>query len=187
MNIFGKLKEALRDKTRDDVCTYLNMVGVDAKLAERGIAEEKATVPRGRGSLGLIEIRKSPIHFVHVVVAAAERKRYYTTLLLAHDPSVHDKGRLKARSKRVKERLLIGKVIDVVWKGNLGEDIIERLNNDQHLKQELIRLGCDVTIGTCPDIGYWKIEPPRDYIPWVRKEWKIFEKIGHHLNPQRDG
>jgi len=56
MGFFDKVKEASRDKTRDKVCTHLNRVGIDAKLAERGIREEGASVPRWFQSLGLIEI-----------------------------------------------------------------------------------------------------------------------------------
>ena len=62
MGFLGKVKEALRDKRRDKVCANLNRVGVDAKLAERGIKEERASTPRWFRSLGLIEISKSPIN-----------------------------------------------------------------------------------------------------------------------------
>ena len=141
MGFLGKVKEATRDKTRDNVSAHLTRVGLEAKLAERGIKEEIASRPRWVSSLGLIEISKSPINFVHVVYVQTRYGRYYSTLYLVHDPSVYypsvyDKGHLKARSKRVKERPIIGKVKDVVWEGNLGEDILKRLNEDQYLKQE---------------------------------------------------
>jgi len=191
MGFLGKAKEALRDKTRDKVCTYLNRVGVDAKLAERGTKEEKASIPRWLNSLGLIEISKSPINFVHVVYVQTRYGRYYSTLYLVHDPSVYypsvyDKGHLKARSKRVKERPVIGKVKDVVWEGNLGENIIQRLNEDQYLKQELIRLRHDVKVGTCPDISYWKIEVKGCLVNQVREKWDIYEAIARHLKPPKD-
>jgi len=191
MGFFGQIKEALRDKIRDKVCTNLNRVGVDAKLAERGIIEERASVPRWFQSLGLIEISKSPINFVHLVYVQTRYGRHYSTLYLAHDlnvyyPSVYDKGHLKARSKRVKERPVIGKVKDVVWEGNLGGNIIERLNEDQHLKQELIRLRYDVKVGTCPDISYWKIEVKGYLVNQVREKWDVYEIIARHLKQQRD-
>ena len=191
MGLFGKAKEALRDKTRDNVSAHLNRVGVEAKLAERGIKEEIASKPRWVSSLGLIEINKSPINFVHLVYVQTRHGRYYSTLYLVHDPSVyypsvHNKGHLKARSKRVKERPVIGKVKDVVWEGNLGENIMRQLNEDQYLKQELIRLRHDVKIGTCPDISYWKIEVKGCLDKQVREKWDVYEAIARHLKPQRD-
>ena len=191
MGLFGKAKEALRDKTRDTVSAHLNRVGVGAKLAERGIKEEIASRPRWVSSLGLIEISKSAINFVHVVYVQTRYGRYYSTLYLVNDPnvyypSVHDKEHLKARSKRVKERPVIGKVKDVVWEGNLGENIMQRLNEDQYLKQELIRLRHDVKIGTCPDISYWKIEVKGNLVKQVREKWDIYEAISRNLKPQRD-
>lgn len=186
MGFFGKAKEALRDKTRDNVSAKLNSVGVEAKLAERGTNEEVASRPRWLSSLGLIEIRKSPINFVHIVYVQTRYGRYYSTLFLSHDPSVRNKEGLETRSKRLKKRPLIGKVIDVVWEGNLGEDILRRLNDDQYLKQELIRLRFDVKIGVCPDIGYWKMEIkdyPRTH---VREKWDCFEIIARHLRQKSD-
>ena len=191
MGFFGKAKEAMRDKTRDSVSSHLTRVGVEAKLSERGIKEEIASRPRWVSSLGLIEISKSPINFVHVVYVQTRYGRYYSTLYLVHDPSVyypsvHDKGHPKARSKRVKERPVIGKVKDVVWEGNLGENIMQRLNEDQYLKQELIRLRHDVKIGTCSDISYWKIEVKGYLTKQVREKWDIYEVIARHLKQQRD-
>ena len=193
MGFLGKVKEALRDKRRDKVCANLNRVGVDAKLAERGMREEKASTPRWFRSLGLIEISKSPISFVHVVYIQTRYGRHYSTLYLVHDPSVYypsvsDKGHLKARSKRIKERPVIGKVKDVVWEGDLdlGGNIIERLNKDQYLKQELVRLRHDVKVGTCPDISYWKIEVKGYLINQVREKWDVYERIARHLKRQRD-
>ena len=118
--------------------------------------------------------------------------RYYSTLYLIHDPSVyypsvHDKRDvIKARSKRVKEIPVIGKVKDVVWEGNLGENVMRRLNEDQYLKQELIRLRHDVKIGICPDISYWKIEVSGYLTKQVREKWDVYEAIARNLNPPRD-
>lgn len=190
MGFFGKVREALRDKRRDKVCANLNRVGVDARLAERGLREERASIPRWFRSLGLIEISKSPINFVHVVYVQTRYGRHYSTLYLTHDPSVYcpsvyDKADPKARSKRVKERPIIGKVKDVVWEGNLGENIMQRLNGDQYLKQELIRLRRDVKVGTCPDISYWKMEVKGYLTNKVLEEWDVYERIARHLKQQR--
>ncbi len=178
-------KEKLRDKTRDQTCEHLDIVGIDAKLAERGIDEEKASKPRWRTSLGLIEIGKSPINYVHVVYIQTRYGRHYTTLFLCHDSSAYKAG-LKARSKRIREFPLIGKVKDVVWEGNLGGNVIEQLNEDEYLKEELIRLHYDVKLAACPDIGYWKIEVKGRLNKLVREKWDSYEIIALHLKPKKD-
>jgi hypothetical protein len=180
MKLFDKAKEAVRDKTRDKLCDALQRIGVDASIVELGTKEEKATIPRGLSSLGLIEIKKRPISFAHVLYSQSQYGRDYFTVYLIHAPSVSSRGCLKARSKLVKERPVIGKVIDVIWQGDLEENITEHLNEDQYLKQELIRLRCNVKLHTCPDIGYCVIEA------WggsgtFRERWDIYEVIAHHL------
>jgi len=185
MGFFDGIKEALRDKKRDMVCTNLTRLGVDAKLAERGLREERDSKPRWFRSLGLIEISKSPINFVHVIYIQTRYGRHYRTLYLIHDPGVYDKAGLKAHSKRVKERPVIGKAKDVVWEGDLGGSIVQQLNEDQYLKEELIRLRHDVKIGTCPDIGSWKIEVKGYLAKQVREKWDVYKIIARHLKPQR--
>jgi len=166
MGFFGGVKETLRDKRRDKVCANLNSVGVGARLAERGVREEKTSLPRWFRSLGLIEINKSPINFVHVIYVQTRYGRHYSTLYL---------------SKRVKEPPLIGEAKDVVWKGDLGGSIIQRLNEDEYLKQELIRIRHDVKVGTCPDINYWKIETKGYLTKQVHEKWGVYERIARHL------
>jgi hypothetical protein len=185
MGFFDRVKEALRDKRREKLCANLNRVGVVANLAERGIREERASLLRWFRSLGLIEISKSPTKFVHVVYIQTRYGRHYSTLYLAYDPSVYDKGHLKARSKCIKERPLIGKVKDVVWEGNLGGNIIERLNEDQYLKQELVRLRHNVKVGACPDISCWKIEVKGYLVSQVPGKWDVYERIARHFKQQR--
>ena len=185
MGFFDGIKEALRDKKRDMVCTNLTRLGVDAKLAERGLREERDSKPRWFRSLGLIEISKSPINFVHVIYIQTRYGRHYRTLYLIQDSGVINKVGLKARSKRVKELPVIGKVKDVVWQGNLGESIMQRLNEDQYLKQELIRLRHDVNVGTYPDIGSWKIEVKGYLAKQVSEKWDVYKTIARHLKPQR--
>jgi len=181
MGFFGEVRETLRDKRRDKVCANLNSVGIDARLAERGVKEEKASTPRWFRSLGLIEINKSPINFVHVIYVQTRYGRHYSTLYLIYDPGVINKAGLKARSKRVKEPPLIGEVKDVVWKGDLGGSITQRLNEDEYLKQELIRARHDVKVGTCPDINYWKIEAKGYLVKQVHEKWDVYEMIARHL------
>ena len=71
MSFVSKVREALRSKTgneRDEFCSHLQILGVDAQMAPRGRVEEKIyTGPRR--SLGVIDIAKGPIPWVNVTNA----------------------------------------------------------------------------------------------------------------------
>ena len=67
MGFFNNIKETLRDKTRDKVCTRLCAIGVESRMAERGRSEEHIGARVIGASLGLIEIQDSPICWVNVV------------------------------------------------------------------------------------------------------------------------
>ncbi len=57
------MKEALRDKTRDNLAYALNLLGVRAELAERDRAEERIH-SSWRRSLGIIDILEGPIKWI---------------------------------------------------------------------------------------------------------------------------
>ncbi len=61
------MKERLRDKSRDDLTHALNSLGVGAEMAERGRSEENIQKPRGKRSLGVIDLPKGPISCINFV------------------------------------------------------------------------------------------------------------------------
>ena len=66
--LFGGIEEALRDKTRDELCASLCAIGLHAQMAERGQPEEHVKAHFGRAeSIGLIETRDSSIRWVNVL------------------------------------------------------------------------------------------------------------------------
>ena len=67
IGIFNTLKGKLRDKTRDEVCSRLCVIGLDARMVERGPLLEDVVGDGAGKSLGLIEIRDSPICWVNVL------------------------------------------------------------------------------------------------------------------------
>ena len=182
MGFFNKAKEALRDKTRDKLCEALQKMGVDAQLAERGITEEKETTKNwGWHSKGLIEISKSPIKWVNVVTAYDGQYTRWWNVYLVLEPRVHNIGHMSARSKRVKARPVIGKVINVVWEGDLENDLMARFNEDQYLKQQLTKLKFDVGIGTVRAIDCWAIQSTagraQNRVIPTQEEWDCYQSI----------
>ena len=70
MSFFSKLREARRDKTRDELCAHLQSLGIEAQMVPRGRAEEKI-YPGPRRSLGVIDIAEGPIPWVNVTIATS--------------------------------------------------------------------------------------------------------------------
>jgi len=78
---------------------------------------------QGTNSLGLIDINGWPIPLVNVVREESHDQGgvtyYYRNIYLVPDPYIRTKGYLKAKSIRVKNIPLIGRVVDIRWKGKL--------------------------------------------------------------------
>jgi len=60
---------------------------------------------------------------------------------------------------------------------------MRRLNEDQYLKQELLRLGCNVQVRTCPDIGYWVMDA--SCAPQLQENWECYERLALRLVESR--
>lgn len=148
MGFLGKVKETFRDKTRDNLCANLQSLGVDARMAERGQAEEDIGRKDPNKSLGLIDIAEGPTRWINVV--AVQQPNWVTNLWFIYgvpDPRIEPNlTKVRIKSIRMKDFPLFGQVVDLRWKGkDIGLGIIERLNGDVLLKQPIIS-SCDAII-----------------------------------------
>ncbi len=175
-------REDFRDKARDKICNSLQVLGIDAQMAERGRPEEKIG---GKDSLGLIDIPEGPISWVNV------RKEYsggesgstdYYTDYGVPDPRLgtNFKGAV-IFTHRKKKFPLFGKVVDLYWEGNDFSDlgIIDRMNSDISIKHPIMETR-DVEIWPHDDHGCWIIsveskEPPSEEL------WNCYQTIAKHL------
>jgi len=163
MEIFRTLKEMLRDKTRDKVCTRLCAVGVDARIAERGRPEEKLGCIGLKRSLGLVEIHREPIHWVNVINWTQHfpgNVQKYMNVYLVHAPYLSTKSKLN------------------------GNEIGQRIKKDVLLNQSLIGLDRDIEILAFPEDKCWAILS-KDYEgrnpPPSLEQWDYFKTIARHL------
>jgi hypothetical protein len=148
-------------------------------MAERGRAEEKT----GGGSLGLIDIRKGPIRWINVRKVVRHHGRMFDYFF---DYGVPDPRlgpylqKPRIRSVRTKDFPLVGRVIDLHWKGrDFGVGIISRLNSDFKLKQPIMR-GQDVEIRAHGDSRCWIISTEtRD--PPSQELWNCYQAIAQHF------
>ena len=191
------MKETWRDKTRDCLCADLQRIGLDAHMAERGRAEEKLGLSgRGVGSLGIIDIGKSPICRVNV---RFENTYYgyggnttYSADYGVPDPNVSKMeelkvDELKAESVRVKSVRVIGKVVGLRWYNRgclewMPSDMLRRFEQDTRLNLNLIRLKLDILIYSYPRYECWV----RSIKNWQYNRpsadhWDCYTTVAHHL------
>lgn len=211
MEIFNSLKEKMRDKTVDNLCNHLRSIALDAQMVERGRLEEQfhTNWPKSfvflrtyEKSMGLIEIRNSPINFVSVIqreigstttsVAGSTAKCYGYAYLVPHQ-AIYSERALRLRSVRVKNLPLVGRVVDIRWVANFQGELIWRISNDVALTESLTMLKEDVEIFSYPshgESGYWLIVSSLFPTPWwgrsrqpfpSRQQWDCYEAIVHHL------
>ena len=185
MAFFDKVSEALRDKTRDNLCATLQSIGVDAQMAERGLAEEGIECGMSSTSLGMIEIGKSTIHWLNVI----KRERGFAggeiTYFIKYgvpDPRLRT-GSPKVKIKaRLKDTLFgLRKATDLQWEGkDSGLGIINRLNSDITLKNLIAKTKVNVKISAWDYPSYWIIST--DPIPVGSEElWNCYQSIARHL------
>lgn len=192
MEFFGKLKETVRDKARDNLCGHLMAIGVDASLAEPGQAEEGIMGDRPGSSLGLIEVRSSLIKWVNVL-KQGRRDSYkgidvYSNVYLVPDSAI--RGGIQLKSVRVKTVPVFGKVVGVRWRGKLGENLVRQLEQDRLLNQSLIWLKEDIKVRSYPGYKCWaiwsrqyeKVGFSKDGQPISKAQWNNYEAIARHLS-----
>ena len=184
MGFLDKLREALRDHTRDNICAGLQALGIDAQMAAQGRPEETIETGFYTQSLGMIDIAEGPIRWVNV------RKRqprgpdasvaYYTDYGVPDTRLEPDSPRPRIESVRIKTSLLVGQVVDLRWRGeDFGLGIVSRLNSDASIKGPIMR-SRDVTIQAYSDHKCWIISTEtRD--PPSGELWSCYQAIARHL------
>lgn len=191
-------KRSPRDTIRDNVCASLCAMGLDAQMAERDLRWRGTLENVGDGvSLGLIEMRGSPIRWVNVLeqrfsystgsFTVAGSVRYYA-LYLVPDPNVCNKARLTVRSLRLKSTPVFGRVVGIRWTGKLEPGLVKRLNGNVSLNQRLLELKEDIKIRTVPKRSCWAIkssskwlQPHRRRFAPSEEQWDCYETIARHL------
>jgi len=159
MGFFSRVRKALPVIKRiEDVekeklqlqCSALQSLGVDARVASRGQLEEGLEKRLEGASVGVIDIAEGPIRWINVrgvthqvggegAYTSGGPTNYWThygvpdTRLGPNSPSV------KIKTVRIRNFPLIGKVVDLRWKGKgFGLRIVNRLNNDLQLKSPIV-------------------------------------------------
>jgi len=183
--LFSRVKERWRDKSRDSMCTGLRSLGIDAQMAARGRIEEEihGSLPTAGiiKSLGIIHISEGSIRWVNVckrVIPGGQGSRpqvtYYTEYGIPDSRLGPEFPPVYIPATRKKTTL--------VWRGeDYGLGVISRLNSDHQLKSR------NVTIDAIGNYGCWIISTfsKNACVVPLRQEWNYYEIIASHLMPGR--
>ncbi len=160
MSFASKLREAFREKMRDDFCAGLQQrLGIDAALAPRGRPEEEVKRANRSRSLGLIDIPVGQIRWVNVQEFWDVEDTYYCATYGVPDPKITPTfPKVNIRSVSVKSPRVLGNVVRVDWKGkDFGLGVIDRLA--EHQWEALMRSAVDMEISAHPEYGCWAMSP----------------------------
>ena len=182
MSFISKVREALRNKTREEFCAHLQSLGIDAQLAPRGSAQEKLYAR----SLGVIDIVEGPIRWVNVLKASYPDANDDVDRYLVYgvpDPKIQSGfPKVGVESVSVRNFPLFGRFIGVRWKGeDFGLGIVEHISQNIVAREffESTREG-SFEIRACPDWRCWilKVEVVLDL---SKQEWDSYQSIARHL------
>lgn len=175
--LWNRLRDKMRDHTREDLCDLLNSMGVPAKLAEPGRPEELITTERGV-SLGLIELSGSPIRWC-VVKRDIQNDRPLTYFEYGVPDSkingYFSKAKLMATELRASP--LFGNVLAVKWIGSAPGSLAERLEkDDEGMRLMLANGGC--TVEAHQSSGCWIMTTHRSpTAPVFRAYLKVVDQL----------
>jgi len=171
-----------QEQVRNDIFNVLQTFGVRAQIAPPGLPEEEI----GIGSSLLIDILEGPILWVNVREKTSSSGHgdvnysYYTEYGVRDYRLGPELTRLRIHSVRIKTFPLIGKVIDLQWKGkDYGLGIIGHLSSDNSIKP-LIMSSRDVKIYANSDYRCWILSTKTWHAP-SEEIWNCYQAIARHL------
>ncbi len=177
------MKEAFRDKTRDNLAYALNLLGVRAELAERGRAEERIH-SSWRRSLGVIDILEGPIRWINVTKRDGSQHsppQWWLVLCIPDDRLTPNLDGVSLRTARKKSFPLFGKVTSVTWTGDeYGAGLIATLTDDQLIKQLAARVGDLEVRSYSKEFSGWTLQVNKRFIP-TPQDWRTITTIAEHL------
>tara|TARA_B100000676_G_C17796679_1_gene689933 strand:+ start:145 stop:741 length:597 start_codon:yes stop_codon:yes gene_type:complete len=133
----NKIKDALRDKSRDNLVNTLIKLGINAQMAERGLEQEKIGDEWYTKKLGIINVQDQPIKWINICIKPRSKDsppNWKYIFIVPDERLVSGKDEFKIKTIRKKSFPIFGKVIDTNWKGNDGSGLAYTLSNDIEIK-----------------------------------------------------
>lgn len=163
---------------------FLASFGVSSQLSSERRSEENIGKPRFHTSYGIIDIHDGPIKWAQVSWTRAGRhgEHLKEELILAvpDDQLVAVGKNIEIKTIKRKAIPIIGKTIDVTWRGNdNGMGLIEALSNDVDVKHLVMGTSNTKIKWHGPQYLVWIISQSyKDYRP---SDWEAFQKIANMI------
>jgi hypothetical protein len=204
------MREQMRDKSRDDLAYLLNSTGLKAEMADRGRPEEKIDNSWYQRSLGIIDISEGPVRWINILKRDRSKDsppKWWVVMGIPDNVGMPGSKEIKIKTVRKKAFPFFGKVVDVIWKGDVGSTgLIDTLSIDQDVKSLSERLGnieiksyfssgqCDscakertgdasVCVSCGEDLGFqgWAVIFDRRITVLSNTDWGVIEKIADYI------
>ncbi|MFC2010952.1 hypothetical protein ACFLUR_01505 [Chloroflexota bacterium] len=178
------MKELLRDKTRDKLAQNLTSLGVNAVLAERGLAEDKIENSWYQRSLGIIDILEGSIRWINILKKDRSKNsppRWWIVLCMPDERPIPKHKAVDIKTIRKKAFPLFGKIVDVTWKGNdYGTGLTDILSNDEAVKNLSKKIGNLTVHSYSKEFQGWTLQVDRRFQP-VSQDWATIQTIADYI------
>ena len=178
------MKESLRDKTRDKLAQDINTLGINAILAERDRVEEKIENSWYQRSLGVIDIPEGLVKWINILKKDRSKEsppRWWIILGIPDERHIPNHQAVSIKTLRKKTFPMIGKIIDVTWKGNdYGTGLIEVLSNDEATKALAKEIGNLTIHSYSKEFQGWTFQVDRRFQP-TKQNWETIQKIADFI------
>jgi hypothetical protein len=209
MGFLKGITDKLKGGLRYTLCQGLRDADIQARVVERGRKEETIAGGLLGNSLGVLEIRDTPVRWVNIIEHPGSRfaPTTHTNVYIVPDEQLHGGGYFDLRSVPVRSSSVHGRVIDLRWEASFTgsrlsiatgdtqntreQRLAELFTGDTALTERLIRLGDTIRIRSVPNYWCWAISSgsyevgrsgPEEtgMVPSV-EQWDCYLTIARHL------
>lgn len=179
------LKEKLRDKSRDELTSYLtDFAKVKAQMGVRGRPEEKVENSWYQRSLGVIDIAEGPIKWISILKRDRSKDsppKWWVVMGIPFDGDGSAIQKIGIKTVRKKAFPLFGKVVDVIWKGDDGvSGLINILSQDTAIKELSKKIGNLEIKSQSEGFQGWTLTSDRKFAP-TSEDWETIQRIANHI------
>ena len=179
------MKEALRDKTRDELAWNLaNFAGVKAHMSDRGRLEEKVENSWYQRSLGVIDIADGPIKWINILKKDRSDKsppKWWIVMGIPNSFEGSSISKIKIKTVRKKSFPLFGKVVDVNWEGDDSvSGLINTLSQDTDIKELSKKIGNLEIKSQSEEFQGWTLTSDRRFAP-TNQDWAAIETVANYI------
>ncbi|PZC42782.1 MAG: Double zinc ribbon [Chloroflexi bacterium] len=179
------LKEKLRDKSRDELTSYLtDFAKVKAQMGVRGRPEEKVENSWYQRSLGVIDIADGPIKWISILKRDRSKDsppKWWVVMGIPFDGDGSGIQKIGIKTVRKKAFPLFGKVVDVTWKGDDGvSGLINILSQDTATKELSKKIGNLEIKSQSEEFRGWTLTSDRKFVP-TSEGWETIQRIANHI------